>query len=76
MTDLLAFAPSICDERSRKVIFLSHCLLNENTRYAGGATRRGIVEEVIRPCLVEGLGVVQMPCPEQIAWGGVLKPRL
>lgn len=24
------------DERSRRVVLVSHCLLNENTRYAGG----------------------------------------
>ena len=30
------------DERSKKVVFISHCLLNENVRYLGGAfpTRR------------------------------------
>jgi predicted secreted protein len=64
------------DERSRKVIFLSHCLLNENTRYAGGACRPGAVEEVVEACLERQLGIIQMPCPEKIAWGGVLKPRL
>ncbi|MGB5546406.1 MAG: hypothetical protein WBM74_07525, partial [Polyangiales bacterium] len=24
----------------------------------------------------EGIGIVQLPCPEQHAWGGVLKRRL
>ena len=31
----------IPDERGRRVVFLSHCLLNENTRYLGGACERG-----------------------------------
>jgi uncharacterized protein YbbK (DUF523 family) len=57
-------------------VFLSHCLLNENTRYLGGACRLGAVAEVVQACLEGGVGIVQMPCPEQHAWGGVLKRRL
>lgn len=64
------------DSRSTHVIFLSHCLLNTNTRYLGGATRPGVVLEVIQPCIDHGLGLVQLPCPEQHAWGGVLKHHL
>jgi predicted secreted protein len=64
------------DSRSRRVIFLSHCLLNENTRYLGGACHAGCVPEVVERCVADHLGMVQMPCPEQRAWGGVLKPML
>ena len=64
------------DRRSRRVIFLSHCLLNENTRYLGGACRPAIVREAIEFCLWHDIAIVQMPCPEQCAWGGVLKRRL
>jgi predicted secreted protein len=64
------------DRRSGKVVLLSHCLLNVNTRYLGGACRTSCVEEVVLACLQGGLGIVQMPCPEQHAWGGVLKRRL
>ena len=63
----------LADERSRRVVFLSHCLLNENTRYLGGAFRPGAVREVVEPYLRDGVGIHQMPCPEQRAWGGVLK---
>jgi uncharacterized protein YbbK (DUF523 family) len=76
MADSGGWPTQIHDKRSGKVIFLSHCLLNENTRYLGGACRPGAVEEVLYPCLAGGLGVIQMPCPEQMAWGGVLKRRL
>jgi hypothetical protein len=61
------------DRRGRRVVFLAHCLLNENTRYLGGACRPGAVGEVVRACLAADLGIVQLPCPEQRAWGGVLK---
>jgi predicted secreted protein len=61
------------DERSRKIIFLSHCILNENTRYPGGAFTPGMLSTVVREIDRKGYGIVQMPCPEQRAWGGVLK---
>ena len=54
-------------------MFVSHCLLNENVRFLGGATRAGAVCEVVEPLLRDGVGIVQLPCPEQRAWGGVLK---
>jgi predicted secreted protein len=61
------------DERSRRVVLVSHCLLNENTRYAGGATRPGAVAEAIDELINAGYGIHQLPCPERLAWGGVLK---
>ena len=63
------------DERSRRVILVSHCLLNENTRYAGGATRPGAVTEAVDELMAAGYGIHQLPCPERHAWGGVLKRR-
>ena len=76
MTDVTAWAGRIRDVRSGRVIFLAHCLLNENTRYLGGARRGGAVREILEPCLEQDVGIVQLPCPEQHAWGGVLKRRL
>jgi hypothetical protein len=66
----------LADARSGRVVFLSHCLLNENTRYLGGACVAGCLPEVVQPCLEQRLGMVQLPCPEQLAWGGVLEPML
>ncbi len=57
------------DRRGKTVVFLSHCLLNENTRYLGGACWGGCVREILEACLVLEVGIVQMPCPEQQAWG-------
>jgi predicted secreted protein len=64
------------DARSRRVVFVSHCLLNENVRYLGGAFQAGAARAAITPLLESGAGIVQMPCPEQRAWGGVLKRRI
>ena len=62
------------DERGRRVMLVSHCLLNQNTRYAGGATRPGAVAEAVDELVAAGYGIHQLPCPERLAWGGVLKP--
>ncbi|HEU4421707.1 MAG TPA: hypothetical protein VFR67_04100 [Pilimelia sp.] len=35
------------DERSGRVLFVSHCLLNQDVRHFGGATRPGGVDEVV-----------------------------
>jgi predicted secreted protein len=64
------------DARGKQVAFVSHCLLNENVRYLGGAFRPGGVAEVIDELAGRGVGICQMPCPEQHAWGGVLKRRM
>ena len=58
------------DARSGRVVFVSHCLLNQNTRYLGGAFRPGAVHEVLDPFMQGGIGICQMPRPEQLAWGG------
>lgn len=55
-------------------MFVSHCVLDENVRYLGGAFRSAGISEIVERCMAKGIGVVQMPCPEQAAWGGVLKP--
>lgn len=66
----------LADARGGRVVFLSHCLLNENVRYLGGAGRAGGVDEVVESYLARGIGICQLPCPEQRAWGGVLKRRM
>lgn len=65
----------LADARGRDVVFVSHCLLDENTRYLGGAFHRGAVPEMAE-LLRSGVAVCQMPCPEQRAWGGVHKRRI
>jgi len=57
------------DRRGRRVIFLSHCLLNQNTKVYGIAMYPGAVVELVRLALDEGWGIVQMPCPEASYWG-------
>src|SRR5512140_1003560 len=68
------WAARLPDERSHRVLFVSHCLLDQNVRYPRGAFRPGVVPEAVAPFIVEGDGVYQMPCPEQAAWGGMARP--
>ncbi len=49
-----ALQEQLKDGRGKRVVFVSHCLLNENVRYLGGALRRGRVEEVIMGFLRQG----------------------
>lgn len=72
----LEWSDTLKDKRSKKVVFLAHCLLNENTRYLGGACHQGAISEIVKPLLEDGIGIIQLPCPEQYAWGGVLKKKL
>lgn len=58
------------------MVFLSHCLLNENVRYPGGATCPGAIPRLLDDYVEQGIGLCQMPCPEQRAWGGVRKRHL
>ena len=64
------------DARGRRVVFVSHCLLNENVRYPGGATRAGAVDEIVDVIQTAGVGICQLACPEQQVWGGVRKRQM
>ena len=73
---ILQITQQLNDNRSKKVIFVAHCILNENTRYLGGAFQKGCVDEIVDELQTKGIGIVQIKCPEQKAWGGVLKRNL
>jgi hypothetical protein len=73
---LEALQRRLVDSRGGTVVFVSHCLLNENVRYLGGACARGAVPSLLRNWQADGYGICQMPCPEQRAWGGVLKRNI
>lgn len=60
---------SFRDGRSRTVIFVPHCALNQNARAAGAAERPAAVSELITGLLEREIGIVQMPCPELCAFG-------
>ena len=58
------FAGRLADERGRRIAFVSHCLLNENTRYLGGAFKAGALQRspALQPCLPARLTQPALPC--------------
>jgi len=60
-------------EDNKKVIFVSHCLLNQNTRPVGNKKYEA-VKELLTIIAESNVGVVQLPCP-QVEFNGGLKRR-
>lgn len=52
------------DGRSRRVVFLAHCLLNQNAISDGTAVYPAAFRQIVRFFLKREIGIVQMPCPE------------
>ncbi|HTP29193.1 MAG TPA: hypothetical protein VMK12_26465 [Anaeromyxobacteraceae bacterium] len=59
------------DKRGRRIIYLSRCLLNQNSRTPGIAGQKGAVTGLVQVLLGNDLGIEQLPCPECLFWGGV-----
>ena len=57
------------DGRSKKVIFLAHCLLNQNAISDGTAVCPAAFWELVQLLLDREVGIVQMPCPELCCLG-------
>ena len=57
------------DARSRRVVLAAHCLLNQNAISDGTAEYPATHEEVVRLLLEEGVGILQLPCPELCCLG-------
>jgi len=59
------------DRRSKKIVFVSHCIINCNNKFPGYADVPGAYTDFIIPILEAGIGIFQMPCCEALGWGGV-----
>jgi predicted secreted protein len=57
------------DSRKRKVVFLTHCFLNINTRFPQGCAFAGANIPMVNTLLKHDLGIIQMPCPEFLCMG-------
>jgi len=57
-------SPIFTDKRSKSIIFVAHCILNQNAVSDGTASYPGFVNEILELIKLTDLGIVQMPCPE------------
>ena len=49
--------------RSKELVIVSHCVLNQNTVVDGLARAKGGFK-IVERLLNEGVGIIQLPCPE------------
>jgi predicted secreted protein len=57
------------DARSRRIVLVSHCLLNQSAKVQGLAEYPGVFEPVAAVLFREGAGLIQLPCPEAVLLG-------
>ncbi len=51
-------------ERSKKIIFVSHCILNQNAKALGKEKSGGAIKELVELLTQSGIGIIQLPCPQ------------
>lgn len=62
----------IKDGRSKKVVFVSHCIINTNAIAIGPKTPTiwpAIIDEIVDCFQKNKISIIQLPCPEQIYYG-------
>lgn len=57
------------DGRSKKVVLLAHCILNQNAISDATAVFPSANQPIVRMLLDAEVGIVQMPCPELCCLG-------
>jgi predicted secreted protein len=57
------------DKRSKKVVLVAHCVLNQNAISDGTADFPSQFEEVVELLMANHVGIVQLPCPECLCLG-------
>lgn len=57
------------DKRSKKVILVAHCILNQNTKLDKCAHYPGTIREVAEILISRNIGIIQLPCPEMLYLG-------
>ena len=62
----------IKDKRSRKIVVVAHCVLNQNSRVQGRVYSPGMINEIVDVLRKNEVGVIQMICPE-LTYAGLLR---
>lgn len=56
-------------QRSKKILLVSHCILNQNTVIENEARAEGAILSATEWAMKEGFGFLQLPCPEFLFHG-------
>ncbi len=62
----------IKDGRSKKIVFVSHCIINTNAIAIGPKTPNiwpAMIDEIIDCLQKNKVSIIQLPCPEQMHYG-------
>jgi len=51
-------------DRKKRIVFISHCILNQNAVVKPLARANGAYTDIIKELMKEGIGIHQLPCPE------------
>jgi len=57
------------DNRSKKIVLVCHCVLNQNAKIEGIARYPGTFRPVVDRLLASEVGIYQLPCPEMTFFG-------
>ena len=50
--------------RGRKILIISHCILNQNSVVLPYGREMKDFQEIVKYCMENNIGLVQLPCPE------------
>jgi predicted secreted protein len=56
--------PAFTDARSKKVVIVAHCVLNQNARIDTCATTPAVFPKILEALVERQIGILQYPCPE------------
>lgn len=56
-------------KRGKKIVLLSHCMLNCNAKVEGLSTYRAMKFRILEKLYSMDIGVIQLPCPEMHIYG-------
>jgi predicted secreted protein len=51
-------------ERSKRIVLISHCILNQNTVVKPLARAKGAYKDIVMELINNDIGIHQLPCPE------------
>lgn len=57
------------DFRSKRIVLVSHCILNQNSISDGTADYPAVINEVVEYLVQSHVSILQMPCPELLCLG-------